>query len=320
MKPIYRITAPLAALAAAALVALGTTAAGAAVLPHVHVVANGSAGYSTASGNNFRNVGATVTPDPAAQNIGGVGEGGIGVQLGDPNTGFGRQIGLVSNGSTFTVEWAKGILAGANVDNCVGNGVLASPAQLHPTTLSGLPVGDPIQLFIKFRNVRILVTRCHFSALHHHLVCVTRHVWRGRAKFQAFDTAGFEVYSATVRTRADFDLAEAGAGIQQDTTGMSADTPLTCPPLLLPPPCGPLYNGIFGPAGSGAHNRVADFAGVFTNGTGLGGTGVPFAVNNTTEVATTAGGLHSNPAIVAPNSSGDGNPVSFSVWAGNPTV
>lgn len=301
----FRIWA--AAFVAACLTGLGLllpAAAGASVLPHVHVVGNGEAGYSAASGNGFRNTGATVITHAAAQNIGGVGQGGIGSQLCDPNNGFGLQIGLVSNGSTFTVEYANGTLPGANGHNCEGNGLLTAPALLHPTTLSGLAVGDPVQVFVSFRNVHV------WRWVNHH----RRHVWQGRAKFQAFDTAGFDVFTAWVHTRADWNLDEAGAGIVQDTTGMSADTPLTA--VGGPAP----YDGISGPTKTGAHNLVVDFSGVFVNGFGLGGPGFPFALSNTTEVATTAGGLHSNPAIVAPNGSGGTNPVTFSVWAGNPTV
>src|SRR3974390_3164357 len=294
---------------AAAMLALGlaTSAAppaGAAVLPQVHGVGHGDAGYSSAFGNGFANAGSTVITDPAALNIGDVGRGGIGQQLCDPNTGFGLQLGLTATGgSSFSVEYATGILPGANTANCEGNGLLTGPVTLHPA-LTGIPVGDAVQLFTKFYNVHVRV------CAHHHC----HRVWEGRAKFQAFDlTSGFDVFTAYVHTRADFNLDEARFGIQQDTTGMSACTPVAH--LGVPVPLAPVSptSGVtptgyslppagHNPASSGACNEVADFAQVFTDGLGLGlpGFGLAFAPA-TTQVVSTGGGLNANTAIVAPN-------------------
>jgi hypothetical protein len=121
-------------------------------------------------------------------------------------------------------------------------------------------------------------------------------------------TSGFEVYSARVNTRYDFQLDSAGVGVQQDTTGMSA-----CPNSTLhyPAPGG----------GTGACNDVADFSGVFANGSGgIFGSGYGLANWNAVQVITTGGGLKANAAIVAPDdsitpSSGTGES-SLSVFAG----
>lgn len=292
----------LAALIGAVLgvigLALGTSGiANASLLPQYQVVKGGTAGYYGIG--SFENIGATVTPRAAAVNIGGVGTGGIGTQLCDPNNGFGLQLGLVSNGSTFTVEYAAGTLAGASADACVGNGVLANPHVIHQN-LASVQVGDPVQLYTSFTNYRTTVKVK--SGKH----WVTKHVWRGRATFEAFDWNSVESYSATVSgLAADWSLSNAGAGVQQDTTGMSACTPVTAH-----------YTG-----GSGACNDVADFSGVFVNGFGgLFGGGPGLASHPAIQVITTGGGLKANAATVAPNdtltpTSGLGES-SFSVFAG----
>lgn len=287
-----RIKPVLAAIAAAAVIgggaAVGLLPAGASLLPQYQVVKSGTAGYY-AIGSNFHNVGTVVKLDPAAVNIGGVGTGGIGTQLCDPNNGFGLQLGVVSNGSTFSVEYADGILAGANADNCVGNGVLANPHVLN-ANLTAVQPGDSVQLYTSWANYR---TTIHVGRDHR-----PERVERGRATFQAMDlTSGFEVYTATISgLPADSALSSAGAGIQQDTTGMSACTPVV-PFGASNYPTTVNYTG-----GSGACNDVADFSNVFANGHGgMFGFGPGLATWNAVQVITTGGGLRPNAATVAPN-------------------
>jgi len=330
-------TRRLLALAAAAalplaggLGAVSSAPASAAVLPQVHVISNGAAGYSAAFGNAFDNMGANVITAPAGLDIGGVGIGGIGIQGCDPNTGFGLQVGETSDGSAFTVEYATGILQGAAADHCVGNPLLAGPHVLN-ANLTGIPVGDDVQVFWSFHNVR--VWEC--KSVKHHRRCHRR--WQGRAKFQAIDlTSGFEVYSANINTAPDWNLTEAGVGVEQDTTGLSACTPtagigVAVPTAPVSPTSGLTPTGYslppagYGPASSGACTLVASFAEVFTDGHGLGlpGFGLAFAPE-TTQVVTTAGGLAVNAATVAPdytlNPTAGPAPSALSVYAGETTT
>jgi hypothetical protein len=255
-------------------------------------VADGTAGYYASNGTSFRNAGAVILTSASALNIGGVGKGGIGVQLCDPNNGFGLQDGITSNGSTFTVEYATGILKGANADNCVGNGLLASPHVLN-ANLAGLPVGDAVTVYESYRLYR--------------KANGTRKQGRGGlygvATFQAMDNNGFEVFTADVwKLPADRHLTMAGAGVQQDTTGLTG----SCAPVVtsgLPQyQTAPLNK-------TGACNDAADFSGVFADGTGgIGGfagngSGDGLAHWTTTETVTSVGGLRANAPIVAPDHS-----------------
>lgn len=319
-----RIFRWLAVLATAAMVA-GTGAAAASAAPvivpkAVHVAKDGTAGIEALHGNSVRNIGATLTTSSPALNIGGVGTGGLGDQLCDPNTGFGLQLGLTSNGSSFTVEYAAGILPGAAQFVCEGNGVLQSPHVMN-ANLTGIAVGDEVKLFTSFRNYRL-------GHRHHHY-------WRGRATFQAFDsTTGAGPYTARVWTKADWDLSSAGAGVQQNTTLTSACTPVAnpvfVPPILSSTPNGPdgsAYNTgfpLFLPVGSGACNELADFYNVFTNGPfGIFGSGRGLTeTGQWNEVYTSGGGLKANAAIVATNDTlypavpFSSSPSEFDVYAG----
>ena len=316
--------------AALAAFALTAGSAAAAVGPNIVTIGSGEAGYYAVSGSSFRNVGFTEQPLAAATNIGGVGRGGIGGQLCDPNNGEAIQAGLVANRDlkTFTVEYATGILSGANVDNCVGNPLLTGPVALHATTLSGVAVSDHVQVLISFQNHKVTVrhpghwTSCfRGKGAKRHLVVHCRwhrhfftRVWKGEGKVQAFDTdSGTEVYSTGwLAMGPDWNMDHAGVGIQQDTTGMSAGA-ITAPPG---------YDGTHGPTGTGAVNPVVTFSNVFANGTGLGGIGAPLSSPffSAFQVATAAGANKANPAIVAPNDSGLPGIGSFTVSAGNPTV
>jgi hypothetical protein len=304
---------------AAAAVAFVAMSAGAALVPPYQAVSDGTAGYYTQTGLTVHDVGAVISTNPAALNIGGVGTGGIGTQICDPNNGFGLQLGLVSNGKTFTVEYATGTLKGANADNCVGNGVLVSPHVLN-ANLTGLPVGDAVTVYTSY-SVYKKTNGTKKQGRGQHF---------GAATFQATDANGFETYSATVwKLPVDNSLDMAGAGVQQDTTGMSACTPLYAFDGNLTPHndhnTGPVllsgttvdYTG-----GSGACNDVADFSSVFINGHfGIFGFGPGLATfGQTHQVVTTGGGLKANAAVVAPNDtltpgSGSGESV-FSVYAG----
>jgi hypothetical protein len=304
--------------AAAVSLAVFALPAGASLVPSYQAVSDGTAGYYTQTGLAVHDIGAAIDPNAAALNIGGVGTGGIGTQICDPNNGFGLQLGLVSNGKSFSVEYATGTLKGAHADNCVGNGVLVHPHVLN-ANLTGLPVGDQVLIYTSYGTYKQTTgTKAQGRGKRF-----------GKATFQATDSLGFETYSATVwKLPVDGALDMAGAGVQQDTTGMSACTPLYAfdgnvtphndhltPPLAAPDMVD--YTG-----GSGACNDVADFSGVFLNGQfGLFGFGPGLATfGQTHQVVTTGGGLKVNAAVVAPNdtltpSSGPGESM-FSVYAG----
>jgi hypothetical protein len=339
---VFLAAVPLAALTAMAAAAAASAGVNANA---VQVVGNGDAGYSVTHSEPFANAGATLTPTPLALNVGTLSgmtnTGGIGLQLCDPNNGFGGQVGEVSTGSAMNVEFAYGTLAGAASDNCVGNPLLTNHAELHHTTLSGIPVTDTVDVFASFRNVRVPVWHPgHWAGKgrNRHWVPGHRtHKWQGRFKFQAQDeTSGFEIYSSPwIHTAADWNLNEAGFGVQQDTNGLSADTPATCPngtaagiseaagffnpplPNACPVHAGlPLYNGTTGPDGTGAHAALVSFTGAFVNGDGLTlppCCGAPpfIFTSNIHEVATTGNGVHANPATTAPNNSFSGGPYSF---------
>jgi hypothetical protein len=340
-----RAAAAMAAVAGAAvLVAVGTAAASVNTNA-VQTVSNGSAGYSVTNGVQMRNAGVQIVTTPAALNIGhpsGTSNtGGAGEQLCDPNNGFGAQIGEISTGKAFDVEFAYGTLTGAAADNCVGDGLLTGATHFGTSTLTGLAVGDQVDVFASFKNVKAEVrhpghwTSCvrHGKTIkkcHWHRAFFTKE-WQGRLKFQAQDeTAGFEVYASPwIHTAADWNLTEAGFGVQQDTNGLSADTPVTCPdgttsvpgggppgPITPAPTgnaCAPVsgaarYNGLTGPDGTGAHSALVSFNTAFVNGVGLAlppftFSSPPILAYGIHEVTTTGNGLNANPATTAPNSS-----------------
>lgn len=315
------VKAKLGALIGLAGLAMAGTSgvASANILPQYQAVSDGTAGYYAIG--SFWSVGATVTTQPAAGNIGGVGKGGIGTQLCDPNNGFGLQLGEVSNGTTFSVEYATGILSGAAKDACVGNGVLPNPHILNPA-LTGLAQGDSVMLYTRFWNSHDRVRRW----VHRHWVW-TR-AWQGHVLFQAFDaTSGFDVFSKYLTTAADWHLDNAGTGVQQNTTGLSACTPVLAFDALAPVPApytipSPPKVTMVYKGGSGACNDVADFAGVFANGSDIWNSfSAPGLAHwNVIQAITTGGGLKGNAATVAPDDtltpvSGTGDSM-FSVFAG----
>ncbi len=285
------ITAAAVAVVAAGGAALGFSQAGANLRTTTYQdVANGTAGYSATNGTPFRNINAVIATTPASLNIGGVGKGGIGVQLCDPNNGFGLQVGITSNGTTFSVDYAYGTLMGAAADHCVGNGVLDMPHVLNPA-LTALPVGDSVTVYESYR----FYVKGNAGVGQGHRF--------GAAYFQAMDANGFEIFSADVwKLPADRFVNEAGAGIQQDTTGLTGG----CAPLVI---AGlPVYLTT-PPNQTGACKDSADFSGVYANGTGgIGGfagngMGPGLANWNVTEVVTSAGGLKANDPIVSANHS-----------------
>jgi hypothetical protein len=298
--------------------------ASASLLPQYQTASDGTAGYYAIDGGGFNTAGGTITTQAAADNIGGVGAGGIGAQLCDPNTGFGLQVGEVSNGSTFSVDYATGTLKGAAADHCVGDGVLANPHVLN-TGLTGIPQGDDVQVWIhswtyKKTNPGVGMGD-DFNA----------------AVFEGFDlTSGFEIFSSPVQWKlpaVSFD--NAGFGVQQNTTGLSACTPSvpfssTAPEYSAADPWSD-FTSVRYTGGSGACNDVADFSDIFA-WAGNQYHHVPqigsdwakgLAHWDALQVITTGGGLKGNVATVAPNdtlepTTGTGQS-SFSVYAGNVT-
>lgn len=308
------------ALVASAALAIGAAGvASAALVPSYQAVADGTAGYYAQTGLSVHNIGAMITTDKAALNIGGVGQGGIGVQGCDPNNGWGFQEGLVSNGTTFSVDYQTGTLAGASADNCVGNGVLPNPHVLN-THLTGLPVGDPVTLYAVYSSYK--------------KTNGTKAQGRGKVfgavTFQATDAFGVETYTDTVwKLPAGENIDMAGAGVEQDTTSMSACTPSlpystsTTSPSYAPMTLFSAMTSVTYTSGSGACNDIADFSYVFLNGNhGIFGTGHGLAqYGRTHQVITTGGGNLANVAIVAPNdtltpTAGSGES-SFSVYGGD---
>jgi hypothetical protein len=276
----------------------------------LHSQSDGTAGIEANKGISAKSIGATVIAAPAFQNIGAVGKGGGGTQLCDPNNGFGLQLGLTATGpSTDTVEYAAGTLAGAAKNVCEGNGVLDNPHVLN-ANLSGISQGDTIQLYTHFFNTK--VKSCHWVGPKGHAHRVCNHVWQGRATFQAYDaTTGEGVYTAYVHTAADWNLGSVGAGIQQDTTGLSACTPLVTAafsPNQSTTSSAETGAGYFPPAeplgiGSGACNLVIAFSKVIVDGPGIFetfGAGLT-ATGAWNEITTTGGGLPQNAVVVGTN-------------------
>ena len=312
LKHLKRLALAGAGAAAVTGLALGSAgAASAAVNPNIRLVANGTAGYYALS-DGTRSIGATITPTPAALNIGGVGSGGIGTQMCDPDNSYALQEGLTTNGSVMSVEFGFGTLGGP----CVGKGVLPHP-RLVNAALTGLNPADTVQVFTRNRTLRVHNVWCSTVTTN---PCRRHLIWKGFAQFAAFDASvGFDVYNVNVWTPPFLQFTENGAGIQQDTTGMSACTPVAALPG---------YNGVTGPAGSGACNLVASFTGVnldgggifSPSGIGLGDTGSFLGLGPAVQVATTGGALHGNAAIVAPNDSlsppGGFGSSSLNVYAG----
>jgi len=327
----YKIAAA-AFVAAGALTLAGGSAALASVKPaDLNTTAPefnsiGTTGYD-AIGGPFHSVGAIVTTSPAADNIGGVGTGGIGVQLCDPNNGYGLQLGLVQTGTsskpTFSVDYQAGTLAGAAADSCVGNGVLPEPKTLN-ANLTGLANGDAVALYISYyKGSKSVWIEGHWvpgkwvgSGKGRHWVqgfWVPGHherVATGKALFQAFDeTAGFEVYSATLNVPAGEWFDNAGAGVEQNTTLVSANTPVV---------------DYFAPAFvSGADNPVASFTETGVNSYAWYEAGTGFADYFSNEVVSSPGSLAANPTLadagntLAPTTGS--SPSSFQVFAGNPS-
>lgn len=308
-KSLAAVAAAISIAGAGSLAVAGS--ANAALSPTYQAVADGTSGYYQQTGLTVHDIGAIITPDAAALNIGGVGQGGAGVQGCDPNNGFGFQEGLVSNGTSFSVEYATGVLKGANADNCVGNGVLVDPHILN-ANLTGLPVGDSVTLYARYSTYK----KTNGSKAQ------GKGQWFGAVTFQAADANGFETYTDTVwKLAVDGNVNMAGAGIQQDTTGMSACTPVL-PYSGSPTEPTDVTSDVTYTGGSGACNDVADFSDVFVNGHfGIFGYGPGLTAYGVThQVITTGGGLKANAAIVAPNDSlapfsGTGESA-FSVYAG----
>jgi hypothetical protein len=324
-----KIATLLAAGSAAAMLALGSTgAANASVaVPSpdgavLHYAGDGTSGVEALLGDSAYNIGATVVASPSFLNVGGVGTGGGGVQLCDPDNGFAVQLGLTSNGSTDSVQYAAGVLTGAAKYACEGNGVLpASQAKEFPTgNLNGIANGDQVLLYASFHNVRVYVG----GRRHRH------REWQGRADLTAFDaTTGAGPYNAYIKTAADWNMDSAGAGVQQNTTLVSACTPAVASGTDFVPDQSTTGNAEAGqdPGGSGACNLVMAFSNVFVNepggnifasGPGLTQTGF------WNDVDTTGGGISSNVALASTNSTLDPAVKSTSasaldVFAGDPT-
>ena len=268
----------------------------------------GTAGYD-AIGGPFYSVGATVKTDAPALNIGAVGTGGLGVQMCDPNNGYVLQEGEVATSSTsFSVDYQAGKVSGAASDNCVGNGVLKDPLTLN-ANLTGIPVGATVNLYVHFRTEKVAYKIWVGKGRHHHFYWGHKRV--GKALFQAYDASTFELYSKTITTPVEF-FDNDGAGVEQNTTLVSATTPVTFPAGS------PSWTGT---GGSGASNALAAFSAVTVDPFGIfspSSDGITDHVSN--EVVSSAGSLPGNPAVVAPNNSetGSGASTAFTVSAGNP--
>lgn len=312
-----RLLIALPALVAAAGIALGSAgAASASVQPNAQFNSIGTTGYD-AIGGPFHSIGAVVSTDPAADNIGGVGTGGIGVQLCDPNDGYGLQLGLVESGTSlhpsFSVDYQAGTLAGAASDSCVGNGVLPAPKTLN-ANLTAIPEGDSVYLYIRYWNAGTRTWHHgYWTGRRHHRRWHRGHYTygtTGRALFQAFDAStGFEVYSATLNVKAGQWFDNGGGGVEQNTTLVSANTPTV--PFVTPT------------FTSGADNDVADFTKAGVDGPNWYTPGIGLTHYFSNEVVSSPGSLAANPTLADAHNSitnpgGSFLPSSFSVYAGNP--
>lgn len=322
--------------AAAAVLGLALTAlpASAAVVPTVRLARNGTAGYYTPS-SGVSALGSTVMGTNAILNMGGVGFGGVGQQLCDPTTGLVGQEGLTTNGSTVSVEWKTGNFGFSLDGTCVGNGVLPFPNNFKSAgsvVLTGLSPTDPVQLYTNYRTLFVHNVWCSPWP---NAECREQLIPKGLFTFQAFDVNVGDVFHA-FKWVTPWAHLEPGVGIQQDTTGMSACTPVTpkfaAVPLSFsepavddPTPTG--YSNLSGPNGSGACVDVAEIWGVNVNGDGIfSDSGIGLADSGVAglgpaiQVATTGGALRGNAAIVAPNNTltptGGSGDSSFDVFAG----
>jgi hypothetical protein len=227
------------------------------------------AGYFTNSfGQTFNRVDGTFTLNPEAEGIGistvaglvvgGVTEtstsinGAIGLQICNETTGEAAQLGAVYLGdSTGTPLFALGYLTGylnsLTVDPCVGGGVLggaSSSTTFTALTDSGIPAGSTIRAQIQEYGGAVLFTAA---------------LANGVANYTYFDSACRWFFPN-----------EAGAGLQVNTTGLSAP----------------------------ASNDLTDFTGVTATSDGVTH---GFAFWNAVQVQGSQDGIA--PALLSPNNS-----------------
>jgi hypothetical protein len=168
---------------------------------------NPVAGYLaqyTAAGHGFN--GATsyigsANTDALSQLPAGAGNGGVGIELCDPATGYALQAGVVNNGNapanedTYNVEVAEGDLGPAPTsqnDPCL-NGVLPS-ADVFATLLTDVPVNDTVSVRISHLHGDVwqaeanVVVNGEYSFFQGGTGAVTRNFTAG---YQGFTEAGF---------------------------------------------------------------------------------------------------------------------------------
>lgn len=168
--------------------------------------------------------------------------GAIGIQLCNETTGSAAQLGAVYLGTgEFAVGYVTGTLEGLVADPCVGGGVLSGSTTF--TSLAEVPVGNSIQGRIRQDGHGVLFTAALVG---------------GIANYTYYKSTGW-IYPN-----------EAGAGLQADTTGLSAP----------------------------AVNDLTDFSGVTATD---GGTTNGFAAWNAFQVDGSQDGMA--PALLSPNSS-----------------
>ncbi len=157
--------------------------------------------YTQAFSDLFNQVDATFTLNPELEGIGitpvpptAPPLGAVGAQLCNSTTGEAAQIGAVYTGAgKFALGYSTGTLDGLVGDPCVGGGALEGTTFVP--ALQNIPVGDSVQVQISQDS---------------HGVTFTGAVVGGTSNFDTYVSTGHEYYN------------EAGAGLQADTTGLSA--------------------------------------------------------------------------------------------------
>lgn len=123
--------------------------------PGVNVVQNtkGEAGYFAKDNGQtrFRYVQGTVGVTNQIKNLDGTsGNGGVGAELCDPNTGYSIQLGVQWTGSRFQVSYGHGILGDlSGSDPCIMSGLVSGPTPLAPIALNPV-AGDQVSFAIYY--------------------------------------------------------------------------------------------------------------------------------------------------------------------------
>jgi len=199
-RTVSRFRKPAAAMAVPVmLLAFSTGASASPSAVPVLEVSNGAGGYYV-TGLPVQDAEVRITP------LAGLDRAGE--QVCDDRTGRGLQVGLVSAGGTFTVEYAAGRLGSGNgADRCTGDGMLGAGARPLTPALTGMPAGAEVFVYAGWSAYR------QEGRLF------------GEAVFAAMSQAGCgcDVWTLTIRgLPADAGMTSDGIAVQQDTAAPGA--------------------------------------------------------------------------------------------------